>query len=197
MEVILKVVCPAHRFVEAGSLDSRGSQWSAVLLPCGRCAYAPLLAVYAHALPIRRTCLVIACHVIIASDLVILTSCLRPSISCACCIVRSTGPLSRRNVFFRAVAGMRIASPRSFGCRLLQIVRHVDFEAEVEAQSHCFLGAAIATSGQTLPAHVYCDFGFLGCLVLSSRRCRPRTPDPSMMVCVGGSESARVARYWS
>jgi len=167
--------------------------WSLCICPFACC--------YAHALPIRRTCLVIACLVIIASDLVILTSCLRPSISCACCIVRSDGPLSRRNVFFRAVAGMRIASPRSFGCRLLQIVHHVDFEAEaeteVEAQSHCFLGAAIATSGQTLPAHVYCDFGFLGCLVLSSRRCCPRTPDPSMMVCVGVCESARVARDWS
>jgi len=68
-------------------------------------------AVDAHAYVLN---VVIARHVIIASDHVMLTSCLFASVDHLCMpyppasfLSRGPGPLSRRNVIFRAAAGGR------------------------------------------------------------------------------------------
>ena len=74
-------------------------------------------AMYAHALSTRSTCLVIAGHVIKASDLVIPTSCLHPLISCAFCVVPVVGMSCPVPQPARGSQVLRMSTPANSTCR--------------------------------------------------------------------------------
>ena len=193
----MKVVRPATRAIGCNQpmISRTFTLWLICICP---------FDMYAHA---NVPHVVIARHVIIASDLVILTSCLLAPVDQLCipsalssCIVpvsRPRGPLCRRNVSFRAATGRRIASPtdvdssaniaavcRSWRRMLRRRTSLISFTGSMERPlprlgKQCSSVFAVMSASLAVSYHP-----------AASRCCCPRTPDPSM-VCV-----CRSLRVW-
>jgi hypothetical protein len=149
----LKVVCPGQRStgVTVGSSQSIVSYQSR-LCYANFFLHVPLCYPCTHPPICRRACRVIIGLAIIASDLVIPTSCLvalGSAVHSALFLLAVSRPLSRRNVYFRA--GSRIESPSEVGLSFLRRRRH-SLTRSLERPLPCLGGRS----------YVCCD---VGCLV--------------------------------
>jgi hypothetical protein len=153
MEAILKVVCPGQRSTGAteGSSQSIVSYQSR-LYYVNVFSHVPLCWACTRPPFCRRACPVIIRLAIVASDLVIPTSCLvalGSAVHSASFLLALSRPLSQRNVYFRA--GSRIASPSDVGLSFLRRRRH-SLTRSLERRLPCLGGRS----------YVCCD---VGCLV--------------------------------